>query len=71
MTTADEILKKDSGPAPKLVISDIARGTAAGGIVGMVGGALYSYLRDKKFWECVIVGTVIGGLVSRVSLIKG
>lgn len=57
-------------PSSDFKITDVTRGTATGALIGLTGGALYAYFYQKKFFTCIVVGTLAGGLLSRIFLIK-
>lgn len=69
MIYADEILKKDdSADGPKL--SDRTIGTATGAIIGLAGGLAFAYFKDRKYLPCALIGTVAGGIITAISLLK-
>jgi len=70
MIYADEVLNNGSSSKKTFTITDITRGTLTGASIGLVGGTLYAYFRDKKYINCMIIGTVAGGFISRIFLIQ-
>lgn len=71
MVYADEILeKRKDDKESSFTFSSMAEGTTTGAVIGLVGGILYAYFNQKKYVGCMIVGTVAGGIVSRLFLIK-
>lgn len=71
MVYADEILEKRKDEKDSsFTFSSIAEGTTTGAVIGLVGGILYAYFNHKTFVSCMVVGTITGGIVSRLFLIK-
>jgi hypothetical protein len=67
---AEDILNKQKSNSGNITITDVTRGTATGAIIGLVGGGLYAYFYEKKYFGCMLVGTLVGGLISRIFLIE-
>jgi hypothetical protein len=70
MKYADDILEKTGQVKSDFTFSSMGQGTATGAIVGLVGGVLFAYFQKRQFVPCMLVGTIAGGLVSRIFLIK-
>ncbi len=68
-TTAEDILSKKT-VAKRISLSDLAQGTLAGAAVGCVGGFIYAYYREKTYWSSMLIGTLIGSVVSGVFIGK-
>lgn len=69
MVYADEILEKDKGEN-SFTFSSLAQGTTTGAIAGLIGGVLFAYFQKKSYVPCMLVGTIAGGIVSGIFLIK-
>ena len=69
MLYAQDILDRSSSANKKVTITDITKGTLTGAGIGLVGGVLYAYFKDKKYSNCMLIGTFAGGLISRIFLI--
>lgn len=70
MVYAEDILNKAKKEVEPVTLSTISQGTATGAVIGLVGGALFAYFQQKKYLPCMIWGTLAGGLVTRLLLIK-
>lgn len=66
MVYADEILKKKE-PGNS---SPIIQGTAAGAAVGLIGGILYAYFNKQNYLPSGLTGLLVGGICTRIFLIK-
>ena len=66
---ADELLSKVSPDKPKETLSEISKGTLTGAALGLTGGALYAYFKKKPYVKSMLIGTFLGGLLSRIFLI--
>lgn len=70
MVYADDILEKPAKADTKTTLTDAAKGTVTGSVLGLIGGTLYAFFQKKKYMPCMLIGTVIGGAVSAAFLIK-
>ena len=69
MLYAEDILNKSSTTNKRVTITDITKGTLTGAGIGLVGGAMYAYSKEKKYSNCMLIGAFAGGLISRIFLI--
>lgn len=67
MIYADDI-SNSSIKRPQL--KDITAGTATGAAIGLVGGVLYAFFNKKGYLECMTIGTLAGGLLSNIFIIR-
>lgn len=67
---ADEILDKQKKNNENVTLTDVTRGTATGAIIGLIGGGFYAYFYEKKYFGCMLIGTLAGGVISRIFLIE-
>jgi hypothetical protein len=64
LTNAEQAVNK------KVYLSEIAKGTAFGGAAGALIGLTYAHFRDKNIYIHAIAGMLIGGIISRLFIIK-
>jgi len=69
MIYADEILGSKAAGSDT-GFSDKTNATITGGIIGLTGGALYAYFKQKKYLPCTIIGTLAGAIITQLLLIK-
>ena len=54
----------------KPTISEMTKGTVVGASIGALAGLTYAHFREKPIYLHLVGGMLIGGLISRLLIIK-